>query len=82
MANDPHNPARAKFLDSGKLVLDVYFQVVPSREVGGICVVDPPTLLKFYETTHTSKECWAVKAATKLVTKGVDPVGHSSLVKP
>jgi hypothetical protein len=70
-----------KRASSGKIVLDIYVQDVPSRELDGICFVDPPTLLKFYETTHSSKECWAVKAATKLVASNIDPVLHPTLVR-
>lgn len=70
-----------KFLDSGKLVFDVYFKVVPFKEAGGMRVVDPPYLLKLYESTHTSKECWAVKAAAKLVAAGHSPIEHPSLVR-
>lgn len=70
-----------KHAPSGKIVLDIYLQEVPSRELDGISFVDPPTLLKFYETTHSSKECWAVKAATKLLAQGVDPVLHPALVR-
>lgn len=82
--DDPSGVFRryTNFHGTGKIVFDVYFQEVPHRDVGTVKVVDPPTLLKFYETTHSSKECWAVKAATKLVASGQDPVGHPSLVRP
>jgi len=69
-----------KFLRS-KIVLDIYVQEVPSREIDGILVVNPPYLLKLYESTHSSKECWAVQAALKLVADGVDPVRHPALVR-
>lgn len=70
-----------KHLPSGKVVFDIYVQDVPSRELDGIRFVDPPYLLKLYETTHSSKEAHAVKAAAKLVAAGVDPVQHPTLVR-
>lgn len=67
---------------NGKIVFDIYVQDVPSRDLGPIRVVEPKHLLKLYETTHSSKECWAVQAALKLVADGVDPVQHPTLVRP
>ncbi len=66
---------------SGKVVIDLYLQDVPSRELDGFRFVEPKQLLEFYKTTHSSKECWAVKAAERLVAAGIDPVGHPSLVR-
>ncbi len=66
---------------SGKIVIDLYLLEVPFRELDGIRFVEPKQLLEFYETTHSSKECWAVKAATQLMADGVDPVGHPALVR-
>lgn len=71
-----------KFLDNGKVVFDVYVADVPTITVDGQQVVNPVHLLTLYATTHSSKECWAVKAAMKLLGEGIDPVRHPSLVRP
>jgi len=70
-----------KFATAGKVVFDVYVEPVPYREIDGIKVVEPKHLLSLYEKTHTSKECWAVQAATKLIAEGKDPVDNPALIR-
>jgi len=54
---------------------------LPHLEIDGWKVVEPETLLTFYSTIHSSKSCFAVQAASKLLEAGEDPVGHPSLVE-
>jgi hypothetical protein len=71
---DPKKPKRVKVL------LDLFIEEVPSRQVGGFNVITPEALLPMYETKHASKECTAVKAATRLVARGIDPLGRKELI--
>ena len=67
-----------------KVVVDFFVQDVPSIVVNGHRVVEPQTLLSYYGASnggiHSSDKCFAVQAATKLLAKGIDPVGRSELV--
>jgi len=72
---DPKKPKRVKVL------LDLFIETVDYREVGGFNVITPKALLPMYETKHASKECVAVKAATILVARGIDPLGRKELVE-
>jgi hypothetical protein len=71
--------------EGGKIVLDIYTETVPSIEVtveGEVYrVVEPSHLITLYEKTHSSKECMAVKAATKLLAQGISPVGRPELIQ-
>jgi hypothetical protein len=64
----------------GKVVFDVFLEEVPSIEVRGFRVVEPRTLLSFYPVRHTSDECVAVRAAKRLVARGISPVGRAELI--
>ena len=72
---DPKTPKRVKVL------LDLFIEKVPYRAVGGFNVITPEALLPMYETKHASKECVAVKAATILVARGIDPLGRPELIE-
>jgi len=63
-----------------KVLLDLFIEKVPNRIVGGFSVITPEALLPMYETKHASKECIAVKAATILVARGIDPLGRDELI--
>jgi hypothetical protein len=67
-----------------KVLLDVFVQEIPYIQVehllGSFNVVEPSYLLSLYEHTHTSKDCVAVKAATKLIAAGISPVGREELI--
>jgi len=69
-----------KYLESGKVVFDVFLDEVPSIEAGGFRVVEPGRLLSFYGTKHTSEECLAVQEAKKLVARAINPVGRAELI--
>ena len=65
-----------------KLTIDFFLDTVgvPQRLVaGGWRVVSPDWLLSMYSQKHTSRECFAVTAARRLLGDGIDPVDHPSL---
>ena len=53
---------------------------VPWRSVDGWRVVEPQYLLSLYSNIHSSDKCFAVQAASKLIAKGIDPVGRAELL--
>jgi hypothetical protein len=55
--------------------------VIDTIKVDGWTLVAPETLLGYYDTVHSSSACWAVKAASKLLKKGKNPVGDPLLSK-
>jgi hypothetical protein len=63
-----------------KVLIDLFIQEVPFIMVGRYQIVEPKFLLTLYETTHSSKNCTAVRNATMLVRKGTDPVGRPELI--
>ena len=63
-----------------RLTIDFFVNDVPSIEVRGFRVVEPKTLLGFYSNIHSSDKCFAVMAASRMVAKGIDPVGSPELV--
>jgi hypothetical protein len=63
-----------------KVLIDLYVEDVPFIKVNGYQIVEPKYLLSLYETTHSSKECTAVKNATLLVNRGINPVGRYELI--
>jgi hypothetical protein len=54
---------------------------IPERWIGEWCVVEPKKLLSLYKSVHSSDNCFAVKAATELLARNIDPVGHEELVQ-
>jgi len=70
-----------------RLTIDFFVRDVPIREIPSENrnepwrVVEPETLLTFYSTFHSSKSCFAVQAAKRLLDQGIDPMGHPSLVE-
>lgn len=70
-----------KYTDNGKIMFDIFVEDVPSISLdSGYKIVEPKHLLSLYEGTHSSKDCLAVKAATELIEKGINPIGRSELV--
>ena len=63
-----------------RVTIDFFVKDVPSIEVRGYRVVEPKTLLSYYGVIHSSDKCFAVQAATKLIARGIDPVGRPELV--
>ncbi len=63
-----------------RLTVDFFVKEVPILQTpGGWLVVKPDVLLGFYSTFHSSKSCWAVQAAKKLVESGVEVLRNPSL---
>jgi hypothetical protein len=63
-----------------KVLIDLFIKEVPFIMVGKYQVVEPKYLLTLYETTHSSKNCTAVKNAIILTNKGIDPVNKIELI--
>jgi hypothetical protein len=63
-----------------KILIDLYIERVPFMVFNGYQIVDMNHLLGLYETTHSSKNCTAVKAAKELIKKGINPIGRYELV--
>jgi hypothetical protein len=63
-----------------KVLIDLFINEVPSITVNGFQIVEPTYLLTLYETTHSSKNCTAVKNANILIKKGINPVGRPELI--
>jgi hypothetical protein len=75
-----------KVIDDGehdpfRLTVDFFVKDVPEREIEGWRIVEPATLLTFYSTIHSSGSCFAVQAASKLLERGIDPLGREELVE-
>jgi len=75
-----------KVIEDGKhppfrITIDFFVKDVPVRVIDGWMVVEPTLLLTFYSTFHSSKSCFAVQAAKKLIDAGIDPQGHRTLVE-
>ncbi len=73
------------WLESGKqirITIDFFESAsVETITVNGWKIVAPKTLLSYYSSIHSSDKCWAVKAASKLLNQGKDPVGNTLLSK-
>lgn len=65
-----------------RLTIDFFVKDVPTIVCpGGWIVVNPTTLLTFYKTIHSSKSCFAVQAATKIISRGESVLGRNELVE-
>ena len=63
-----------------KILIDLYVEKVPFIKINGYQIVEPSYLLSLYETTHSSKDCTAVKNATLLMNKNINPIGRMELI--
>lgn len=65
-----------------RITIDFFVKDVPTLTCpGGWLVVNPATLLTFYKTIHSSKSCFAVQAATKILARGESVIGRQELVQ-
>jgi hypothetical protein len=80
-----------KVVDDGtnppfRITIDFFVKDVPILQCpGGWLVVRPDVLLGYYSSIHTSRSCWAVLAAQKLLKVGSTPeslVGNKRLLEP
>ena len=53
----------------------------PIVEVDGWKVIEPKHLLSLYKSVHSSDNCFAVRAAAKLISKGINPIGREELIE-
>ena len=68
--------------NSFRIVIDLFVRSgVPYREIAGWKVVEPAYLLSLYSDIHGSGQCFAVRAADRLLAQGIDPVGRPELVE-
>ena len=71
-----------KQVGTHRVVLDLFTGGVPSRQVrGGFRVVEPQYLVGLYRTVHGSNTCFAVRAASQLLARGIDPEGRAELIE-
>jgi len=63
-----------------KLTIDFFIGNPPRVKVKGWWVVEPEALLAAYSVKHTSKECFAVVAARRLLAAGEEIIDHPDLV--
>jgi hypothetical protein len=68
--------------ESVKVIIDLFVEEILNITVQGMNVVEPKKLLSLYKRVHSTNDCTAVKAATLLVEKGINPVGRSEMVTP
>ena len=65
-----------------RITIDFFVKEVPVLQCpGGWLVVDPATLITFYRTIHSSKSCFAVQAASRLLAAGDQVLGRRELVE-
>ncbi len=68
-----------------RLTIDFFVKEVPVLQTpSGWLVVRPDVLLGYYSSIHSSKSCWAVLAAQKLLAVGLTPealVGDTRLLE-
>lgn len=63
-----------------KILIDLFINEVPYIKIKEFQIVEPSYLLTLYETTHSSKNCTAVKNAKILIKKGINPIGRPELI--
>jgi len=77
--NDFHRFERRQ--DSFKIVFDVFLGEVPAVVANDWKVVEPSHLLSLYSDIHSSDNCFAVLAASKIVAAGESPINRQELVE-
>jgi len=63
-----------------KILIDLFIGTVPFTIINGYQIVEISYLLSLYESTHSSKNCTAVRNAQELLKKGISPIGRYELV--
>lgn len=80
-----HQQGMVATLEGFRLTIDFFVKDVPVLQTpSGWLVVRPDVLLSYYSTIHSSKSCWAVVAAQKLLAEGTAPealVGDQRLME-
>ena len=73
-----------KVVDNGehppfRLTIDFFVKDVPVSMIDGWMVVRPELLVTYYSSIHSSKSCFAVVAAEKMIESGIDPMRRPEL---
>lgn len=63
-----------------KVLIDLFSKIVPYIEIKGYRITKPEYLLSLYGGIHTSHKCVAVRAASILIARGINPVNRNELV--
>jgi hypothetical protein len=64
-----------------KVLMDLFLEDIPFIVIDGFKVTEPKYLLSLYGGTHASSDCMAVREASILIARGIDPVGRVELVR-
>jgi len=64
-----------------RITIDFFVNTVPFIEVFGWKVVEPKHLLSLYSNIHSSDNCFAVQAASKLIEQEISPVLRDELIQ-
>ena len=65
-----------------RLTIDLFVAAdLPVRLIDGWNILEPRHLLGLNRNIHSSDKCFAVQAAVKLLSRGIDPVGREELVR-
>lgn len=70
-----------KNINGIKIIIDFFVRRISFIEVDGWKVVEPANLLQLYKTIHTSRSCFAVVSAKKLLNKGINILHREELMK-
>lgn len=65
-----------------KVIIDFFIKAIPFIEIDGWKVVEPSQLIQLYKSIHTSKNCFAVVAAEKMLKKGINIIHKEELMQP
>lgn len=82
--NIPNNESFRRYqknVNGMKIIIDFFIKEIPFIEIDGWKVVEPSQLIKLYNNIHTSKNCFAVVAAEKMLKKGINIIHKEELMK-
>lgn len=65
-----------------KVIVDFFIKKISYIEIDGWKVVEPSQLIQLYKNIHTSKNCFAVVSAEKLLNKGINILHREELMQP
>lgn len=73
---------RYEFFENGqKLIIDFFVGSPPCIEIDGYQVLEPNYLINLYGSIHSSKNCFAVVAASNLLKNGISPIKRNELIE-
>ena len=71
-----------KDIKGEKVIIDFFVREIPFIEIDGWKIVEPSQLIRLYKSVHTSKNCFAVVAAEKMLNKGINILHKEELMLP